>query len=116
MQLEEIDRLKNESKQDPKKVLIVMDHKQKILQMKYREGQVEYYGKKGMSMLGTMIVQWLTKTIKVKEDGVEVQKEVGVFQYKFVDYISKGMLVRIILKLLLRSRKSLNRYTSNAPR
>ena len=68
----------------------MMDHKQKILQMKYREGQVEYYGKKGMSMLGTMIVQWVTRTIKVKEDGVEVQKEVGGFQYKFVDYIFKG--------------------------
>ena len=68
----------------------MMDHKQKILQMKYHEGQMEYYGKKGMSMLGTMIVQWVKKIIKVKEDGVEVQKEVGGFQYKFVDYIFKG--------------------------
>lgn len=58
--------------------------------MKYREGQVEYYGKNGMSMLGTMIVQWVTKTIKVKEDGVEVQKEVDWFPYRFVDYIFKG--------------------------
>ena len=31
---------------------MVLDHKQKVLQMRYREGQVEYFGKKGMSLLG----------------------------------------------------------------
>ena len=57
VQFEEIDQVKSALKKDPSTALIVMDHKQKILQMKYREGQVEYYGKKGMSMLGTMVVQ-----------------------------------------------------------
>jgi hypothetical protein len=38
-------------------VLIIIDHKQKILGMKYREGQVEYFGKQGMSLLGAMMVQ-----------------------------------------------------------
>jgi len=36
-------------KTDSTKIFIVIDHKQKIQQMKYHEGQVEYYGKKGMS-------------------------------------------------------------------
>lgn len=39
------------------RTLIIMDHKQKILSMKYGEGQVEYYGKKGMSLLGSMIIE-----------------------------------------------------------
>eukprot|EP00559_Dactyliosolen_fragilissimus_P007958 CAMPEP_0184871406 /NCGR_PEP_ID=MMETSP0580-20130426/40701_1 /TAXON_ID=1118495 /ORGANISM="Dactyliosolen fragilissimus" /LENGTH=1005 /DNA_ID=CAMNT_0027374063 /DNA_START=1121 /DNA_END=4139 /DNA_ORIENTATION=- len=85
-----VDQVKSSLKEDPSTALIVMDHKQKILQMKYREGQVEYYGKKGMSMLGTMVVQWITKSTSVKENGVNVQKEVGGFQYKFVDYVFKG--------------------------
>jgi hypothetical protein len=38
-------------------VLIIIDHKQKILGMKYREGQVEYFGKQGMSLLGAMMAQ-----------------------------------------------------------
>ena len=43
-----------------------------------------------MSVLGTMIVQWVVKMVEIKENGVEVEKEVGGFQYKFVDYIFKG--------------------------
>ena len=57
-----------------------MDHKQKVQNMKYREGQVEYYGKKGMSVLGTMVVQWVTK---------DDDKEMG-FQYSIMDYIISG--------------------------
>lgn len=56
-----------------------MDHKQKILQMKYCEGQVEYYGKNDISMLRTLMVQWVTKTTKVKENRLEVQKTVEDF-------------------------------------
>ena len=44
--------------------------------MKFREGQVEYYGKKGMSMLGTMIVQW--------------SSEKNGFVYRFENYAFKG--------------------------
>lgn len=33
-------------------ILIVIDHKQNVQNMKYREGQVEYYGKIGMIVLG----------------------------------------------------------------
>ena len=51
--------------------------------MKYREGQVEYYGKKGMSLLGAMEVQWVTHTNAAGET-------VGGFQYKFTNYIFKG--------------------------
>eukprot|EP00957_Ditylum_brightwellii_P156099 11881962-Ditylum_brightwellii.AAC.1 len=38
-------------------VLVIIDHKQKILSMKYQEGQVEYFGKQGMSLLSAMLVQ-----------------------------------------------------------
>ena len=76
VQFHAIRNIKQKLRNDPSKVLIVMDHKQKILQMKYREGQVEYYGKKGMSMLGTMIVQW--------------SSEKKGFVYRFENYAFKG--------------------------
>ena len=76
VQFHAIQNIKQKLRNDPSKVLIVMDHKQKILQMKYREGQVEYYGKKGMSMLGTMIVQW--------------SSEKKGFVYRFENYAFKG--------------------------
>jgi hypothetical protein len=44
-------------------VLIVMDHKQKVLPMMFREGQVEYFGKRGMSLLGAMMVRRTTREI-----------------------------------------------------
>lgn len=65
-------------KADPSIVLMLPDHKQKVLQMRYREGQVEYYGKKGMSLLGMMEVRW-------KVDGDD-----SGFEYSFVDYVVKG--------------------------
>ena len=37
------------------------DHKQKVLPGKHREGQVGYFGKRGMSLIGAMTVQHLTK-------------------------------------------------------
>ena len=41
-------------KENRKMVLIVMDHKQKVIQMKSLEGQAEYYRKSRVSFLGTM--------------------------------------------------------------
>lgn len=66
-------------KTNPKtKLLIVLDHKQKVLPMKHRESQVEYYGKQGMSLLGAMHVRWI---VEDDDDG---------FQYTFTDYFIKG--------------------------
>jgi hypothetical protein len=80
VQFYEIHKLKEEwLKADSSRFLIVMDHKQKVLGMKYREGQVEYFGKKGMSLLGTMQVRWV----------VDINGD-GGFQYAFVDYVVKG--------------------------
>lgn len=47
--------------------------------MKRREGQVEYYGKQGMSVLGAMSVRWLQKGDDDKG-----------FEYSFTDYCIKG--------------------------
>ena len=44
-----------------------IDHKQKILPMIYQEGQLEYFGKKGMSLLGAMLVRRVVKKIKDKD-------------------------------------------------
>ena len=57
---------------------MVPDHNQKKLQVGYWEGKVNYYGKKGMSLLGIMEIRW------------EVNGEVSGFEYLFVDYVVKG--------------------------
>ena len=78
VQFSAIKELKNSLKTNMDTIMVVMDHKQKILQMKYREGQVEYYGKSGMSMLGTMIISW-----------TDDDKQAG-FNFHFWDFILKG--------------------------
>ena len=80
VQFSAINKVKQWIKEDNKsRILVVMDHKQKVLSMKYREGQVEYYGKKGMSLLGSMIIEC------VIDDDDDV-----AFRYTFVDYVIKG--------------------------
>lgn len=73
-----IAKIKGVVKTDRSCVLIVMDHKQKILPQKYREGQVEYFGKKGMSLLGFMIVRGY---IDGEESG---------YEYNFIDVVVEG--------------------------
>ena len=45
-------------KTDPSIIYMVPDHKQIFLQMEYWEGQVDYYAKKGTSLLGIMEIIW----------------------------------------------------------
>lgn len=78
VQFRAIEEVQLEMKGDPSILYIVIDHRQKVEQMRFREGQVEYYGKKGMSMLGAMFSQW-------NDDG-----EKRGFQYSFVDYVIDG--------------------------
>ena len=40
------------------------DHKQKILPTVFREGQIEYFGKRGMSLLGFMLIQGVERIVK----------------------------------------------------
>ena len=54
-------------KTEPSIIYMVSDHKKN--QMRYREGQVDYYDKKGSSLLGYMEIWW-------KVDG-----EVSGFEY-----------------------------------
>eukprot|EP00957_Ditylum_brightwellii_P208975 15359731-Ditylum_brightwellii.AAC.1 len=53
-----IDQIKQHVAQNLTSSLIVMDHEQKILPMKYRKGQIEYYGKK-QDILGKIMFKWL---------------------------------------------------------
>ena len=79
VQFAAIDGMKNWVYEHPEcRVMIVLDHKQKILNMRYREGQVEYFGKKGMSLLGTIIIEGVRNDPNAK------------WSYNFVDYIVKG--------------------------
>ena len=59
-------------------VYMVPDHKQKVLQMRFCKGQVDYCGKKVMNLLGMM-------EVRRKVDG-----EFSGFEYSFVDYVVKG--------------------------
>lgn len=78
VQFHAIQKVKEKLKEDQTSILIVIDHKQKILQQKYREAQVDYFGKKGMSLLGAMAVQYVEKDDK---EG---------YEYHFLDFIFKG--------------------------
>ena len=62
----------------PSIIYMIPDYKQKVFQMRYREGQVHYYGKKGMNLLGILEIGW-------KVDG-----NVSGFKYQFVDNVIKG--------------------------
>ena len=59
-------------------IYMVPDYNQKVLQIKYWEGKVDCYGKKGMSLLVFMERRW-------KVDG-----EVSGFEYSSVDFLIKG--------------------------
>lgn len=85
VQFDAINEIKNNMKNNNSEMLLVIDHKQKILPIKYREGQVEYYGKKCMSLLGTMEVTWLQ--IASTDDN-----SVQVFKYEFADYVFEGYI------------------------
>jgi hypothetical protein len=76
--------------------LLVMDHKQKVLPQAYREGQVEYFGKRGMSLLGAMLVR------KVIRDDGEACLEYHFFDIAVERYSSQdNMQVLGILTSLL---------------
>src|SRR5688572_11376737 len=85
-------------------LLIVIDHKQKVLQMQHREGQVEYYGKKGMSVLGSMMTSWMIN-----------EKGVGGYQYQFKDYILKGYTGQDNLQVAAVIEKILNHVKLECP-
>ena len=56
---------------------MVPNHKQNVFHVRYRQGLVDYYGRKGMSFLGFMDIWW-------KVDG-----KVSEFEYSFFDYVIK---------------------------
>ena len=78
VQFSAIEKIMQSSKTDPSIIYMVPHHQQKVLQMRYQEGQVDYYGKIGMSLLGF-------REIRLKVDG-----DVSGFEYSFVDYLIKG--------------------------
>ena len=78
VQFSAIEKIMQSSKTDPSIIYMVPHHQQKVLQMRYQEVQVDYYGKIGMLLLGFMGIRW-------KVDGY-----VSGFEYSFVDYVIKG--------------------------
>ena len=80
VQFNAIGKVKENLKIDQKQILVVMDHKQKILPMKYWEGQVECLGKNGMSVLGFMVVS---------HDPGDVT-DISGFQFEFIDVVIQG--------------------------
>lgn len=59
------------------KVFIVLDHKRKVLARKLVESQVEYFGKSGMSLLGSMIYSFPEAPIQEKFEA----------QIHFIDFV-----------------------------
>ena len=71
--------------------MIIVDHKQKTLEMHFREGQVQYFGKVGMSLLGFMLIfreiRYCEKTKKRKSGLVKYH-----FDFMFENYNSQNHL------------------------
>ena len=62
--------------------LLVFDHKQKVLPRQFREGQVDYFGKRGMSLIGAMFVRRIEKERKG-------EMIIGL-EYQFIDCIMQS--------------------------
>lgn len=89
VQFSEIRKVTDDLKGQDMRVLVVIDHKQKILLMKYRDGQVEYFVKRVIPILGSMAVWWV-------EDS---------FMYSFIlNLYSKDIVDNITSKWPLNSR------------
>jgi hypothetical protein len=65
---------------EPGEGMVVMDHKQKILATRQNEAQCDYYGKRGMSMLGAMLV---VRVMNIKGE--------SEFLYHFIDVVMKNV-------------------------
>jgi hypothetical protein len=91
----------------PGEVLVTIDHKQKIEQVNFNESSADYYGKKGMSLLGVAARYRLqeggpiytkfidTICLNSKQDGAQVQAILSVVIPVIKELISST--VRIIL-------------------
>ena len=82
VQFSAIEIIMQSIKIDPSIIYMLPDHKLKKLQMRYQEGQNDYYGKKGMSLLGII-------EIRLKVDG-----EFSGFEYSSFSCLIKGYSVQ----------------------
>ena len=86
-----------------KKCGLFLDHKQKILPMRAREGQVEYFGKRGMSLLGFMLVRRITRTTKEgnEQSGLEYRfYDVAVKDYSAQDHVQVTAIIESVVNLI----------------
>ena len=80
---------------DPEEVIVVLDHKQKIISMRNREGQIEYFGKKGMSFCGANIIR---KVIKKGVVGYEhFYFDFIIDGYQEQDHIQVAAIIQVML-------------------
>ena len=82
--------------------LIIVDHKQKNLLVKYGESQVEYFGKRGMSLLGAMMI-WQESRYDKKDNKTKNVLVKVCFDMIFQAFSSQNNLqVLYGIKLLLK--------------
>ena len=82
---------------------LFLDHKQRILPMREREGQAEYFGKRGMSLLVFMLVRRITKITKEgnEQSGLEyIFYDVAVKDYSAKDYVQVTAIIEYIVNLI----------------
>ena len=58
VQFSSVEKFVQSTKTYPSIVYMVPDHNQEVFHMRYHEGHIYYFGKKGMSMLVMMEVRW----------------------------------------------------------
>lgn len=75
--------------QEDVEIILTLDHKQKTLSMKHREGQVEYFGKAGMSLLGAMKARRVRRLDKKRTNTMKTGIEKIHFDVVFDRYKSQ---------------------------
>ena len=118
IQSEELNNLQDDE------ILIITDFKMKLLVMKKRESMQEYFGKRGMPLLGFMFVRKTTESEKLNAKNTETtrkNKKNKVFEYdvKFFDCllegeIENGATVKATLEASLKLYKSNNNHIVKA--
>lgn len=82
--------------------LLVFDHKQKVLPRQHREGQVDYFGKRGMSLIGCMLVKRIEKEMRgEKLFGLEYQYiDCMMQQYSAQDSVQVLACIQVVIKFV----------------
>ena len=73
--------------------------------MKYRESQVEYYGKKRMNLFVIMLIRWI---ICDNESGVDYSHDYIVKGYNSQDHVQVRAIIQLVSRIINDNTRCIN--------